>query len=160
MRRVTVRFMKPRMISPDVNVVIAASRSDHSHHRTALAWLKHVLAESDTNGGLEILPVVATGYLRLVTHPKVFREPTPLKDAIGFLDALLAHPGVSMSELGIEEWNACRQMCLDKKLTANDVPDAFIAASVRLLGARLTTFDRGFGSLLTPSDLELLDAAR
>jgi toxin-antitoxin system PIN domain toxin len=152
--------MKPGMISPDVNVVIAASRSDHPHHRTALAWLKQALAESDTNGGLEILPVVATGYLRLVTHPRVFREPTPLTDAISFLDALLAHAGVSMSELGVEEWNACRQLCLDKKLTANDVPDAFIAASARVLGARLTTFDRGFEALLPPSDLELLDPAR
>ena len=144
------------MISPDVNVVIAASRSDHPHHRTALAWLKSALAECETNGGIEILPVVATGYLRLVTHPKVFREPTPLLDAIKFLDALLAHAGVSMSELGIDEWNMCRQLCLDKSLTANDVSDAFIAASTRILGAKLTTFDRGFERLLPPSDLELL----
>jgi len=148
------------MILPDVNVVLAASRSDHPHHRTALAWLKRALAECETNGGIEILPVVATGYLRLVTHPKVFREPTPLIDAIKFLDGLLAHAGISMGESGIHEWNACRQLCLDKNLTANDVSDAFIAASTRILGAKLTTFDRGFERLLPPSDLELLVAAR
>ena len=148
------------MIAPDVNVLIAASRSDHPHHRTALAWLKRALAESEINGGLEILPVVATGFLRLVTHPKVFSEPTPLKDAIDFLDALLVHAGVSMSELGIDEWNACRQLCLERNLTANDVPDAFIAAATRMLGARFATFDRGFAALLPPSDLELLAAAR
>jgi toxin-antitoxin system PIN domain toxin len=148
------------MISPDVNVVIAASRIDHPQHRVALAWLKRTLAASATNGGIEILPVVAASYLRLVTNPNIFREPTPLVDAIAFLDQLLAHRGVSMSEMGIAEWNACRQLCLDKNLTANAVPDAFIAASIRVLGARLTTFDRGFGALLPPSDLDLLLPAR
>ena len=106
------------------------------------------------------MPVVAAGYLRLVTHPKVFPEPTPLIDAIKFLDALLAHAGVSLSESGIDEWNACRQLCLDKNLTANDVSDALIAGSTRILGAKLTTFDRSFERLLPPSGLELLVAAR
>ncbi len=147
------------MITPDVNVIVAASRSDHPQHRIALTWLKGTLAECETNGSLKLLPVVTTDFLRLVTHSKVFREPTPLTDAIGFLDALLAHAGVSMSELGIEEWNACRQLCIDKNLTANDVPDAFIAASARVLGAKLATFDRGFQSLLTPSALQLLSAS-
>lgn len=146
------------MITPDVNVIVAASRSDHPQHRIALTWLKNTLAACESNGSLEILPVVATGFLRLVTNSKVFREPTPLTDAIGFLDALLAHTGVSMSELGIEEWNACRQLCLDKNLIANHVSDAFIAASARVLGARLTTFDRDFLSLLPPSALEILSA--
>jgi hypothetical protein len=148
------------MISPDVNVVIAASRSDHPQHRIALTWLKSTLAESETNGGLEILPVVAASYLRLVTNPKIFREPTPLTEAIAFVDRLLAHEGVSMSEMGIAEWNACRQLCLDKNLAANAVPDAFIAASAGILGAKLTTFDRGFVALLPPSDLELLPTSR
>lgn len=144
------------MISPDVNVVIAASRTDHPQHRVALTWLKRTLAGSETNGGIEILPVVAASYLRLVTNPKIFREPTPLIHAIAFLDRLLAHEGVGMGEMGIAEWNACRQLCLDKNLTANAVPDAFIAASARVLGAKLTTFDRGFEALLPPSGLELL----
>lgn len=148
------------MICPDVNVLIAASRSDHPHYGAALTWLKRAVTEFETNGGLDILPMVATGYLRLVTHPKVFREPTPLIDAINFLDSLLAHEGVGMSELGIAEWNACRQLCIDKKLKGNDVSDALIAASVRTLGAKLTTFDRGFSALLPPSDLELLAPPR
>jgi len=148
------------MITPDVNVVIAASRTDHPQHRAALTWLKHTLVGSETNGGIEILPVVAASYLRLATNPKIFREPTPLNDAIAFLDRLLAHEGVSMSEMGIAEWKACRQLCLDKNLTANAVPDAFIAASARVLGAKLATFDRGFAALLPPSGLELLVPAR
>ena len=68
------------------------------------------------NGGVEILPVVATGFLRLVTHLKVFRNPTPLRAAVEFLDGLLAQHD--------EEWRHCRQLCLDKSLTANDVSEA------------------------------------
>src|ERR1700679_1155193 len=116
------------MILPDVNVVIAASRSDHPHHRTELGWVKRALAECEPNGGIEIYPVVATGYLRLVTHPKVLREPPPLIDASKFLDGLLAHAGVSMSESGIDEWNACRKLCLDKNLTANDISYPFFCS--------------------------------
>ena len=150
----------PRMITPDVNVLIAASRSDHPHHSVALHWLSSALSELDTGGGFEILPVVATGYLRLVTHPKVFSNPTPLLDAMNFLDALLDHPGVSMSDIGIEEWRQCRQMCLDKELTANDVSDALVAASARVMGAKLVTFDRGFSALMPPAALQVLRAAR
>jgi uncharacterized protein len=144
------------MISPDVNVLVAASRSDHPHHRTAVSWLKETLASCETRGGLEILPVVAAGYLRLVTNPKVFPQPTPLTDAIEFMDAILSHAGVGMTEIGMDEWIACRHLCLDKNLRGNAVPDAFIAAATRLRGATLTTFDGGFSSLLPPSYLQLL----
>lgn len=33
--------------------------------------------------------MVASGFLRLVTHPPVFIAPTPLPDAQSFLDAVL-----------------------------------------------------------------------
>ncbi len=63
-----------------------------------------------------------------------------------------------MREMGIEEWNAYRQLCLDQSLIANHVSDAFITASARVIGARLTTFDRDFLWLLPSSALELLSA--
>lgn len=61
-------------MTPDVNVLVAASRLDHPHHVVAYAWLKTALGIQR----LAILPMVAWGFLRLVTHPKVFLEPTPL----------------------------------------------------------------------------------
>ncbi len=144
------------MIVPDVNVLIACSRSDHPHYRPARSWLEGALSEHETKGGIEILPIVAASFLRLVTHPKVLVEPTPLKEAARFLDALLDHPGVDMTDVGASTWRACQRLCLDKNLTGNAVPDAFIAAAARMLGGRVATFDRDFTSLLPRNELLVL----
>ena len=144
-------------MTPDVNVLIAASRSDHPHHLQATAWLKPALAACRDGASLELLPMVASGFLRLVTHPKVFARPTPTDEALAFLDALLATPGVEMPSLS-REWITLRQLCRDVKLAGNDIPDAWIAATVRTLGSHLVTFDRGFGKLLGKRDLTLLRA--
>ena len=144
------------MVVPDVNVLVAASRADHPHHSVAMTWLSTVLIDSELGGGIGVLPVVASGYLRLVTHPRVFVEPTPLQLAVKSLDDLLAQPGVVMTDMGIEEWRLCRQLCLDKNLQANDIPDALIAAATRLLGAKLVSFDRGFAAFMTAAELQIL----
>ena len=43
--------------------------------------------------------MVAAGFLRLVTNVKVFPDPSPIKDALAFIDALLAVPGVEMLDV-------------------------------------------------------------
>jgi hypothetical protein len=50
-----------------------------------------------------LMPMVLDSYLRLVTSPKIFKRPTPIEEAIGFVDALLSLPGVQVAELG-PEW--------------------------------------------------------
>jgi len=139
-------------MTPDVNVLVAASRSDHPHNRRALAWMNEALAACSTGATLQILPMIAASFLRLVTHPKVFNHPTPIKDAIRFLDALLAAPGVEMPELG-REWTAFRQLCLHRDLSGNAIPDAWVAAAVKANGENLVTFDRDFVTLLDRHDL-------
>jgi toxin-antitoxin system PIN domain toxin len=140
---------------PDLNVLIAASRSDHVHHKRALDWLTQALAACEKGGDLQILPMVAVGFLRLVTHPKVFVNPTPIEDAIAFMDKLVGAPGVEMSDLG-REWPALCQLCRANKLRANDISDAWIAAAVRIRGSRLVTFDRGFTRLLSKGEVTIL----
>ncbi len=81
--------------------------------------------------------------------------PLAIADAISFIDALLSVPGVEVSELG-REWPTLRQLCIDQALSANDVPDAWIAAAVRATGSHLVTFDRGFSRLLGRSELTVL----
>jgi predicted nucleic acid-binding protein len=65
---------------------------DHPHHEVAFAWLQHAMAECETGGSIEILPMVAAGLLRLATNPKVFVSPTPIDAAIAFVDSILATP--------------------------------------------------------------------
>jgi toxin-antitoxin system PIN domain toxin len=146
------------MAAPDVNVLVAASRSDHRHHRTALNWLNQAIADCAVGGAIELLPIVVTGFLRVTTNMKIFLTPAPIGDAVAFVDALLAVPGVEIPEVG-REWPTLRQFCNDQGFVANDIPDAWIAAAVRTLGSRLVTFDRGFARLLGRNELTLLDPA-
>lgn len=145
-------------MTPDVNVLVAASRADHPHHAVALDWLEEALAESSSGASFTLLPVVLVSFLRLVTSPKIFQAATPIEDAIAFVDALLASPGVQLAQLG-PEWPILRKLCLDKKLGGNDVPDAWLSAAVTQLGEHLVTFDRDFRKLLARNRFTLLEPA-
>lgn len=146
-------------MTPDVNVLVAASRPDHVHHAVASAWLAQVRLAATQGRRLDVLPMVASGFLRLVTHPKVFPDPTPLDDALGFLDALLETPGVRLASLG-EEWPSLRALCRNRALVGNAIPDAWIAAAVKCSGLHLATLDADFARLLDPSDYTLLRPLR
>lgn len=140
---------------PDVNVLVAASRSDHPHHRVARVWLEGALAACATGASLRLPPMVVASFLRLVIHPRIFVTPTPVKDAVSYVDALLSAPGVEMPAVGAE-WPLLRQLCLDKKISANSMPDAWLAAAVMQLGEHLVTFDADFRKLLRRERLTVL----
>ncbi|MFA6014578.1 MAG: TA system VapC family ribonuclease toxin [Gallionellaceae bacterium] len=142
-------------MTPDVNILVAASRSDHSHHKAAFACLEHAVQECADGASLKLMPMVVASFLRLVTHPKIFVHPTPVADAIGFIDALLTVPGVEMPALGVE-WPMLRQLCIAKKLAANDIPDAWLAAAVMQFGEHLVTFDTDFKKLLSRTQVTVL----
>ena len=97
-------------------------------------------------------------FLRLVTRPKIFQVPTPVDAAVGFIDALLAVAGVTMASLG-PEWPALRQLCIDKRLRGNDLPDAWLAAATLHPGEHVVSFDRGFKKLIGRSQFTLLAPA-
>ena len=143
-------------MTPDVNVLIAASRSDHPHHKIAYTSLNEAIAACAEGATLRLMPMVVASFLRLVTNPKIFVRPTPVKDAVEFLDALFVVPGVEITFLGTE-WPILRQLCVEKKLTANDIPDAWLAAAVIQLGEHLVTFDADFKKLLKRTQVTVLN---
>lgn len=147
-------------MTPDVNVLVAASRRDHIYHAPAIEWLERALefCAGEASAGdrpLAILPMVASGFLRLATHPKVFVEPTPLKAAQAFLRAVLDTPGVTMPALG-EEWPMFEKLCTQHKLNGNAIPDAWIAAAALSHHLHLVTFDKDFRRLMKPSMVTVL----
>ena len=145
------------MMTPDVNVLVAASRSDHPHHQVAHAYLEAALAGCAYGNGLKLMPMVVTSFLRLVTNAKIFVNPTPAKAAMDFLDVLCAVPGVEIPTLG-GEWPILRQLCLDGRLTGNSVPDAWLASAVVYLGEHFVTFDADFKKLLKRTQVTILSA--
>jgi toxin-antitoxin system PIN domain toxin len=142
-------------MTPDVNVLVAASRKDHPHHDRALAWLEPALAAEPEGRSVKILPMVASGFLRLVTHPKVFVQPTPVDAALAFLRAVLAPSDACPVTLG-KEWPAFERLCAEHQLTGNAIPDAWIAAAAQSEQLHLVTFDKGFRKLMKPSLVTVL----
>ena len=145
-------------MTPDVNVLVAASRSDHPHHAAARAWLEQAAAAAAGGAAFTLMPMVLASFLRLVTSPRIFRQPTPIDNAVGFVDALLDCPGAQVAPLG-PVWPRLRQLCLDKRLAANALPDAWLAAAVAQLGEHLVSFDRDFRKLLPRSRFTRLGSA-
>ena len=143
-------------MTPDVNVLVAAFRPDHPHHRSARAWLDDAVVQA-ANGrvSLMLLGTVVTGFLRITTHPKIFRETDPLQDVSDFIDSLLSCPGVQFQPQGAT-WPHLRQVCLAQQATGNLITDAWIAATVMQSGETLCTFDRDFSQLLPSAQLLLL----
>ena len=135
-------------MTPDVNVLVAASRSDHPHHDTAREWLENALDATERGAPFTLMPMVIASMLRLVTNPKIFGRPTPVANAIAFIDAILAVPGVHLASLGAE-WPRLRQLCLDNQLAANTLPDAWLASAVEQHAEHLVSFDRDVRKLLT-----------
>lgn len=142
-------------MTPDVNVLVAASRSDHPHHIVARTWLEAALAAAESGAALTLMPMVIASLLRLVTSPKIFVQPTPVADAVAFVDAILAAPGVQLASVGTE-WPRLRQLCLEKQLSGNDLPERWLAAAVDQQAEHLVSFDRDFKKLLARTRFTLL----
>jgi hypothetical protein len=143
-------------MTPDINVLVAASRSDHPHHRIARNWLEDAASAAASGSTLILMPMVLASFLRLVSSPKIFQDPTPIDDALAFVDALLAAQGVHLASLG-PEWPRMRQLCIEKQLKGNAVPDAWLAAATIHLGEHLASFDRDFRKLIGRSQFTLLE---
>lgn len=144
-------------MTPDVNVLVAASRGDHPHHALANTWLEAALANVESGIAFTLMPMVVASVLRLLTSSKIFVQPTPTADAVAFFDAILATPGVQLAPLAAE-WPTLRQLCLDRQLRSNDLPDAWLAAAVLQHGEHLVSFDRDFKKLLGRGSFTLLQA--
>lgn|SRR3546814_21213 len=134
-------------MTPDVNILVAASRSDHPHHAPARAWLEQAIANASQGAAFSLQPMVIASFLRLVTHPKIFVQPTPMPEALHFIDALLEAAGMEPAMLG-GEWPILRQLCVDKALSNNDVPDAWLAAAAIYQSEHVASFDADFRRLL------------
>lgn len=143
-------------MTPDVNVMVAASRADHPHHAVARAWLEQALDAAASGAAFTLMPMVLASFLRLVTSARIFRIPTPVDQAVVFVDAVLASPGVQLAPLGLE-WPQLRQLCIDKQLGGNQLPDAWLAAATLHLGEHLVSLDRDFRKLLGRSRFTLLE---
>lgn len=141
-------------MTPDVNVLIAAFLEHHPQRTEARRWLAEALSADPR---LTLLPMVAVGFLRVVTGNRIDSAEEPTARAVAFLKSLLRSPGVSWCQLGAE-WSFLEASCLERNLRGPIISDAWIAAAVQANGLHLVTFDADFTGLLPPHQYTLLKA--
>jgi len=129
------------VISCDVNVLIYAHNADDPRHVEYLDWLEAAV-NGDRPFGLPSL--VCSGFLRIVTHPKVLTRPLATEDALDILERLRAAPAVIPMEPGRRHWLIFAELCRKVAARGNTVPDAYLAALAIEHDAEWNSADRGF----------------
>jgi len=125
----------------DVNVLVYAHRPESQRHEEFRGWLDAARAADEPLG---LADIALSGFVRVVTHPRVFREPTPVPIALDFVEALRTAPGSRMLTASERHWAIFRDLCTATGATGNRVPDAYLAALAIENGATWITADRGF----------------
>lgn len=125
----------------DVNILVQAHREDADLHAIVRPWLEQALRDAP---GIAVSDLVLSGFLRVVTHPKVFKLPTPLDQALAFVEDFRGRETVSVVQPGLRHWDLFLRLCREADARGNRVPDAFHAALALEYGLEWITLDRGF----------------
>lgn len=129
------------MILPDVNVLVYAHRQDSTRHADYRDWLNQIL-RSDAAFGISDL--VLSGFLRVVTHPRIFGDPTPLDVAMEFAASVRDHPNAVTLAPGERHWEIFQRLCREANAKGNLVADAYLAALAIETGAEWITTDHDY----------------
>lgn len=129
------------MIVPDVNILVYAFRADAPEHETYAHWLNTALAQES----IGIADATLSGFVRIVTHPRITSAPAPVDAALQFTRRLADAPRVRWLSQGVAVWEQFDALASqDAGIRGNLVPDAYLAALCLANNARLATRDRGF----------------
>lgn len=129
------------MILPDVNVLVYAHREDSQGHRAYRDWLESAV-NADAAFGMSDL--VISGFLRVVTHPRIFVSPSSLADAMQFAEELRACPNRVAVSPGNDHWRIFCRLCDTAGAKGNLIPDAWLAAMAIEHGCEWITTDGDF----------------
>ncbi|MEW6582742.1 MAG: type II toxin-antitoxin system VapC family toxin [Actinomycetota bacterium] len=125
----------------DVNVLVYAHRKDVQDHDSFRSWLEEARGADEPLG---LIDQVLTGFVRVVTHPRVFATPTPLDAALDAVDRLRESPSAVSVGPGRRHREIFGRVARDADARGSLVHDAFLAAIAIEHGATFVTTDRDF----------------
>lgn len=88
--------------------------------------------------------LVLSGFVRVVTHPRVFRSPTPTRRALEFAEMLRDQPNSVPVRPGPRHWEIFTTLCRTAGVKGNLVPDAYLAALAIESGSEWISTDRDY----------------
>lgn len=113
------------MILFDVNILIYAHREDQRHHVFYRTRLESTVSEAPAFG---LTPLVAGGFIRIVTSAAFPNGPTPLPQALAVVDSLMEHPNSHWISPGNRHWELLCSLCRRSRSKGKGIADAQHAA--------------------------------
>ena len=129
------------MVLIDVNVLVYAHRAELPKHAAFRQWLENCVASDQAFG---VSDLVLSGFLRIVTLPRIFRIPTPLEEALHVVAKLRAQPNCVRVTPGARHWEIFVRLCQQADAKGNLIPDAYLAALAIESGSEWITTDRDY----------------
>jgi toxin-antitoxin system PIN domain toxin len=126
---------------PDTNILIYAHRADLPVNAFYAPWLERLV-----NGAspFALSVNVAVGFVRIVTGSAFRPVPTPLDQALAFIEALASASTCRWVGAGATSWDLARDLCRATKTAGAAISDAHHAAVAIEHGCTLVSRDRDF----------------
>lgn len=129
------------MVLTDVNVLVYAARRDMPDHRLHARWVREM---ADGDEAFALSDLVLSGFLRIVTNRRIFKNPTSLDRALAFVDALRSQPNCVLIRPGDRHWAIFAELATKSGAKGGLIPDAYFAALAIESGCEWITTDRDF----------------
>ena len=125
----------------DVNVLVYAHREDAPNHHDYRVWLQQLISSAEP---FAVPDLVLSGFLRIVTHPKIFDPPTDLDLALRFVQTIRESTHDVVIAPGPRHWPIFTGLVRESRCRGNLIPDAFMAAIAIESGCTWITTDRDY----------------
>ena len=129
------------MILMDTNVLVYAHRLEADRHAEYRDWLAGVVNSPEPYA---VADFALMGMVRIVTSPRIYRDPTPPAIALDFAGQLRGQPHAMVLPPGPRFWPIFLDLCGAAGAGGNLIPDAYLAALAIEHGCEFITADSGF----------------
>jgi uncharacterized protein len=129
------------MVLPDINLLVYAHNSRAAHHQKAREWWNRCLQGHE---GVALAWMVILGFVRIVTHPKIFERPMTVEDAIGRVEEWLSLAHIHLVHPAQTHFQTWSSLLKAVGTAANLTTDAHLAALAIERGLILQTTDADF----------------
>lgn len=137
----------------DVNILIHAHRAENRGHEFYRTWLFELLGGDETFLYCEW---TLAAFVRIVTHPRVYRTPTPIESALQAARHVRSRPNAVSVMPGARHWGIFEGLCGRPGVVGSLVPDAYLAALAIEANAEWVTSDADFERFEPELELTLL----
>jgi len=130
------------VIALDTNILVYSVREDSPWHEAALSCVRGV-AEGSALWAIA-WPCIHE-FLAVVTHPKIYKPPTSLQDAVQQVDYWMESPTIRIVGETPDYWEHLKSTLMRGKVTGPLIHDAHVAAICKAAGVReIWTADRDY----------------